>query len=120
MLVLYNQFKIPIFSYDSSSILTIQFIFFRFRSLKYDFLQSVDFIDCTFQTAVAFQGLAKDVAILMGSTSTQAAQFATKIFMFEKRIAEVTPEINAMIDPLKSFHRITVAALNSMSNTVSL
>ena len=43
----------------------------------------------------------KDSAQLFGSPSPEAAKFAIDIFNFEKRIAEITPDISYLNDPVK-------------------
>jgi hypothetical protein len=70
--------------------------------------------------AKAFRTFAKDVAQIMGTTSYQGERFATDMFNFEKRIAEITPEERNMSDPVSSLQKLSVGELKSMSNTVSI
>jgi len=69
--------------------------------------------------ADAFQVFAKDVVQLLGATSYQGGQFAIEIFNFEKRISEVTPDPSDLLDPLITFHTVTLSDLKSMSQTVT-
>ena len=43
----------------------------------------------------------KDSAQLFGAPSPDAAKFAIDMFNFEKRIAEITPDIEYMNNPVK-------------------
>ena len=50
----------------------------------------------------------KDSAQLFGSPSPEAAKFAIDIFNFEKRIAEITPDIGYLNDPVKVNNKMQV------------
>ena len=50
----------------------------------------------------------KDSAQLFGSPSPEAAKFAIDIFNFEKRIAEITPDISYLNDPVKVNNKMKV------------
>jgi hypothetical protein len=43
----------------------------------------------------------KDSAQLFGAPSPEAHKFAVDIFNFEKRIAEITPGLQYLADPIK-------------------
>ena len=49
----------------------------------------------------AYQTFMKDAAQLFGAPSPEAAKFAIDMFNFEKRIAEITPDISYLNDPVK-------------------
>ena len=50
----------------------------------------------------------KDSAQLFGAPSPEAHKFAVDIFNFEKRIAEITPDMVYMSDPLKVNNKVSV------------
>ena len=54
----------------------------------------------------------KDSAQLFGSPSPEAAKFAIDIFNFEKRIAEITPDISYLNDPVKVNNKMKVKESN--------
>jgi len=63
----------------------------------------------------AYQTFMKDSAQLFGSPSPEAAKFAIDIFNFEKRIAEITPDIGYLNDPVKVNNKMQVKELRTMS-----
>ena len=62
----------------------------------------------------------KDSAQLFGSPSPEAAKFAIDIFNFEKRIAEITPDISYLNNPVKVNNKmkVTLSLLKFLSATV--
>ncbi len=56
----------------------------------------------------AYQTFMKDSAQLFGAPSPEAHKFAVDIFNFEKRIAEITPDMAYMSDPLKVNNKVKV------------
>lgn len=63
----------------------------------------------------AYQTFMKDSAQLFGSPSPEAAKFSIDIFNFEKRIAEITPDISYLNDPVKVNNKMKVKELRTMS-----
>ena len=51
----------------------------------------------------------KDAAQLFGAPSPEAHKFAVDIFNFEKRIAEITPDIEYLNNPLKVNNKMKVS-----------
>ena len=60
----------------------------------------------------------KDAAQLLGATSLEAVKFAEEVFHFEKRIAELTPNTEDVLDPIKNVQIVTVADLQRQSFSV--
>ena len=50
----------------------------------------------------------KDAAQLFGAPSPEAHKFAVDIFNFEKRIAEITPDLAYYRDPIKVNNKMKV------------
>ena len=50
----------------------------------------------------------KDAAQLFGAPSPEAHKFAVDIFNFEKRIAEITPDLDYLTDPIKVNNKVKV------------
>jgi len=63
----------------------------------------------------AYQTFLKDSAQLFGAPSPDAAKFAIDMFNFEKRIAEITPDIEYMNNPVKVNNKMKVKELRVMS-----
>jgi len=53
----------------------------------------------------------KDSAQLFGAPSNEAYKFAIDIFNFEKRIAEITPGLDYLNDPMKVNNKMKVQYL---------
>ena len=51
----------------------------------------------------------KDAAQLFGAPSPEAHKFAVDIFNFEKRIAEITPDLDYLNDPMKVNNKVKVS-----------
>lgn len=88
---------------------------------------SVDFVYyyyfCTFftkyiQTINTYKVFLKDAVQLLGATSLEATKFAEEVFHFEKRIAELTPNTEDIINPVKSIQILNVADLQRQSFSV--
>lgn len=62
----------------------------------------------------------KDVVILLRATSSEAQKFSTDIFFYEKRIAEITPLTQILIDPVKTYNPISVSELKITAASVSV
>jgi hypothetical protein len=60
----------------------------------------------------------KDAVQLLGATSLEATKFAEEVFHFEKRIAELTPNTEDIINPVKSIQILNVADLQRQSFSV--
>lgn len=60
----------------------------------------------------------KDAVQLLGATSLEATKFAEEVFHFEKRIAELTPNTEDIINPVKSVQILNVADLQRQSFSV--
>ena len=50
----------------------------------------------------------KDSAQLFGAPSNEAHKFAVDIFNFEKRIAEITPDLDYLANPIKVNNKMKV------------
>lgn len=61
----------------------------------------------------------KDAVQLLGATSLEATKFAEEVFHFEKRIAELTPNTEDILNPIKSIQIMNVADLQRQSFSVS-
>lgn len=66
----------------------------------------------------AYQTFLKDSAQLFGAASTEAHKFSVDMFNFEKRLAEITPDFEYLADPLKTFNRMTMKDLHTMSMNI--
>ena len=66
----------------------------------------------------AYQTFLKDSAQLFGAASTEAHKFSIDMFNFEKRLAEITPDFEYLADPLKTFNRMTMKDLHTMSMNI--
>ena len=62
----------------------------------------------------------KDAVQLLGATSLEATKFAEEVFHFEKRIAELTPNTEDILNPIKSIQIMNVADLQRQSFSVSV
>lgn len=60
----------------------------------------------------------KDAVQLLGATSLEAAKFAEEVFHFEKRIAELTPNTEDIMNPMKSIQILNVADLQRQSFSI--
>ena len=62
----------------------------------------------------------KDSAQLFGAPSPDAAKFAIDMFNFEKRIAEITPDIEYMNNPVKVNNKMkeSIYKLHSFSTLI--
>lgn len=60
----------------------------------------------------------KDAVQLLGATSLEATKFAEEVFHFEKRIAELTPNTEDILNPIKSIQIMNVADLQRQSFSV--
>ncbi|EFX68571.1 hypothetical protein DAPPUDRAFT_228911 [Daphnia pulex] len=60
----------------------------------------------------------KDAVQLLGATSLEATKFAEEVFHFEKRIAELTPNTEDIINPVKSIQILNVADLQRQSFSI--
>ena len=57
----------------------------------------------------------KDAAQLFGALSPEAHKFAVDIYNFEKRIAEITPGLDHINDPIKANNKMKVKSAISLS-----
>lgn len=90
---------------------------FFLNNKNIDFL--IDF--CSFgllQTINTYKIFLKDAVQLLGATSLEAVKFAEEVFHFEKRIAEMTPNTEDTINPMKSIQILNVAELQRQSFSV--
>ena len=64
----------------------------------------------------------KDSAQLFGAPSPDAAKFAIDMFNFEKRIAEITPDIEYMNNPVKVNNKMkeSIYKLHSLIVVISI
>lgn len=60
----------------------------------------------------------KDVAQLLGATSSDAATFSEDMFFFERRLAEVTPD-SRDLRPFQAALRMNVSELKNVAPSVS-
>lgn len=72
-----------------------------------------------FQVAEAFKFHVKDMVQILGANSVNAQQFASELFNYEKRIAEISPNPESLLDPVETFQKVTVYELKGMSSTVT-
>lgn len=70
------------------------------------------------QTINTYKVFLKDAVQLLGATSMEATKFAEEVFHFEKRIAELTPNTEDIINPVKSIQILNVADLQRQSFSV--
>ena len=75
---------------------------------------------CVSQTINTYKVFLKDAVQLLGATSLEATKFAEEVFHFEKRIAELTPNTEDIINPVKSIQILNVADLQRQSFSVKL
>ncbi len=80
----------------------------RSRGLSIDSTLTLPPLPCHFKVPLklifllqAYQTFMKDSAQLFGAPSPEAHKFAVDIFNFEKRIAEITPGLQYLADPIK-------------------
>ncbi|KAE8750623.1 hypothetical protein FOCC_FOCC002603 [Frankliniella occidentalis] len=70
---------------------------------------------------MAYKRYLKDVAQLLGAINTDASSFSDEMFYFERRIAEIMSENTSLkIDPIASYHRITLADLKVSAPSIPL
>lgn len=70
---------------------------------------------------LAYKRYLKDVAQLLGAINTDASSFSDEMFYFERRIAEIMSENTSLkIDPIASYHRITLADLKVSAPSIPL
>ncbi|KAJ9589337.1 hypothetical protein L9F63_017466, partial [Diploptera punctata] len=69
--------------------------------------------------ATSYKRLLRDAVQLLGATSLAAEQFSNEIFHFEKRIAEITPDLMELKNPL-DFTITTVEELKSKAPSIPL
>jgi hypothetical protein len=81
------------------------------------FLDSAQHLPIT-QTINTYKVFLKDAVQLLGATSLEATKFAEEVFHFEKRIAELTPNTEDIINPVKSIQILNVADLQRQSFSV--
>jgi hypothetical protein len=62
----------------------------------------------------------KDSAQLFGAPSPEAHKFAIDIFNFEKRIAEITPGLQYLADPIKINNRMKVSKKSTDSSSTQI
>lgn len=94
----------------------MNWMFLYFDSLS-DCLDSAQHLPIT-QTINTYKVFLKDAVQLLGATSLEATKFAEEVFHFEKRIAELTPNTEDIINPVKSIQILNVADLQRQSFSV--
>lgn len=62
----------------------------------------------------------RDVVISLSSTRNKAAKFGRDIFNYEKRIAEITPDLANLQNPITTYNAVSLAELKLTTSTVSL
>lgn len=67
---------------------------------------------------MAYKRYLKDVVQLLGATSNDAASFSEDMFFFEKRLAEVTPDVSDL-RPLQAANKLSLADLRNLAQSVS-
>lgn len=67
-----------------------------------------------------YKSYLKDVVRLLGATKADANEFAENMFHFEKRIAEITPTIEELQDPLATYNRLNISRLKEVASSVSV
>lgn len=66
----------------------------------------------------AYKRYLKDVAQTMGATSTDAVNFSEDMFSYEKRLAEVMPDVRKA-EPFSTYNKRTVGELKDLAPSVS-
>lgn len=64
-----------------------------------------------FQMQVAYKEFIRDVLIYLGAPRAEAAKFATDMFSYEKRIAEITPPHYTLQNPIATYNVISLSEL---------
>ncbi|KAJ8872193.1 hypothetical protein PR048_025795 [Dryococelus australis] len=73
---------------------------------------------CT-QTEVSYKRYLGDAVQQLGGTSADARSFSEEVFHFEKRLAEVTPLPEALLEPLQTYHKMSLAELADKAPSVA-
>ena len=74
----------------------------------------------TFQVEKAYKQYIKDTVKLFDASGPDAMDFASHLYHYESRIAEITPVDHVLNDPLASNVKITIGKLSLISTNVSL
>ena len=72
------------------------------------------------QLGKAFKQYVKDTVKLFEASGPDAMEFASHLYFYESRIAEITPTEEHMRDPTRSNIRLTIGVLGMMSSSVSV
>lgn len=67
----------------------------------------------------AYKRYLKDVAQTMGATSTDAVNFSEDMFSYEKRLAEVMPDVRKS-EPFSTYNKRTVGELKDLAPSIPL
>lgn len=68
----------------------------------------------------AYKQYIKDTVKLFDASGPDALDFASHLYHYESRIAEITPPDHILRDPVKSNIRITIGKLSLISSNVSV
>lgn len=63
------------------------------------------------QILMAYKEFIRDVLIYLGAARTEATKFATDLFSYEKRIAEITPHRYELLNPITTYNAISLSEL---------
>lgn len=70
------------------------------------------------QVVTAYMDFIRDVVISLSLTRNEAAKFGKDIFNYEKRLAEITPDLVSLQDPLDTYSSVALDELKLRINTV--
>lgn len=68
----------------------------------------------------AYQQLIRDVVMNMDALSSEAKKFGGDIFFYEKRIAEITPDLSVLSNPINTYNPMRVSDLKVAAATLPL
>ncbi|CAG9770513.1 unnamed protein product [Ceutorhynchus assimilis] len=66
----------------------------------------------------AYTDYIKDVVISLSSTKNNAVKFGKDIFNYEKRLAEITPDLVSLQDPITTYNAVSMAELKHTTSTI--
>ncbi|XP_048525943.1 protein gone early isoform X2 [Dendroctonus ponderosae] len=66
----------------------------------------------------AYMDYIRDVVISLSSTRNKAAKFGRDIFNYEKRIAEITPDLANLQNPITTYNAVSLAELKLTTSTI--
>lgn len=71
-----------------------------------------------FQVVLAYKRFLKDTAQTLGATSSNAEAYSEEIFAYEKRIAEILPDMNDK-EPFSAYNKMSIGDLKNLAPSVS-